>query len=173
MLRTSYKRERRAATSYCHDVKNQIIFLQCCIKYRLLLHAFLNVCKSLRVVYIYLLWKKYLKILVFVDQQHFVNKKQHLFLWIRNGIWLAFVLTVQFIAIRANKTYIKCKIDRLVNLGEPPISDRSCGHVGVQTRLEQGLLLWYNSSQLVERQLLVKRNKAVIFGLWRVQFKIH
>lgn len=102
-----------------------------------------------------------------------MNKKQHLFLWIRDGIWLAFVLPVQFIAIKANKTYIKCKIDRPVNCGEPPISDRTCGRVGVQTRLEQGLLLWYNSSQLIERKFLVECNKAVIFGLWRVQFKIH
>lgn len=39
----------------------------------------------------------------------FVNKKQHLFLLIRNIILLAFVLTLQFIAIRANKTYIVCK----------------------------------------------------------------
>lgn len=110
---------------------------------------------------------------VSVDQQHFVNKKQHLFLWVRNSIWLAFVLTVQFIAIRANKTYIKCKIDRPVNLGEPPIPDRTCGHVGVQTRLEQELLLWCNSSPVIERKFLVERNKAVIFGLWKVQFKIY
>lgn len=118
-------------------------------------------------------FKKITEAFVFVDQQHFVNKEQHLFLWIRNDIWLAFVLTVQFIAITANKTYIKCKIDEPVNLGEPPISARTCGHGGVQTRLEQELLLWYNSSWLIERRFLVECNKAVIFGLWRVQFKIH
>lgn len=90
---------------------------------------------------VYLIWKKITEAFVFVDLQLFMKKKQHLFLQIRNGIWLAFVLTVQFIAIRANKTCIKCKIERPVNLGEPPISDRTCGHVGVQTRLEQELLL--------------------------------
>lgn len=59
----------------------------------------------------------------FLDQQHFVNSKQHL---------LAFVLAVQFIAIRTNKTYITCEIDRPGNLGEPPISDRTCGNVHVE-----------------------------------------
>lgn len=52
-----------------------------------------------------------------------MDKKQH---------FLSFVLTLQFIAIRANKTYIICKIGRPGDLGEPPISDRTCGHVDVQ-----------------------------------------
>lgn len=109
----------------------------------------------------------------FCGSAAFCEEETAFLLWIRNGIWLAFVLTVQFTAIRANKIYIKCKIDRPVNLGELPIPDRTCGHVGVQTRLEQELLLWYNSSRLIERKFLVECNKAVIFGLWRVQFKIH
>lgn len=80
----------------------------------------------------FIFYEKITEAFVFVDQQHFVNKKQHLFLWIRNSILLAFVLTLQFIAIRANKTCIICKIDRPGDLGEPPVSDRTCEHVGVQ-----------------------------------------
>lgn len=67
--------------------------------------------------------KKQLKLLVQQD------------LWIRNSILLAFVLTSQFIAIRAkNKTYIICKIDRPGNLGEPLISDRTVVRYKVITR---------------------------------------
>lgn len=41
----------------------------------------------------------------------------------RNSILFIFVLILQFIAIRAKKTYIICRKDRPGNFGEPPISD--------------------------------------------------
>lgn len=65
-------------------------------------------CANLMEFCVFIFFERITEAFVFVDQ-HFVNKKQHLFLLIRNIILLAFVLTWQFIAIRANKTYIVCK----------------------------------------------------------------
>lgn len=89
-------------------------------------------CVNLMEFCVFIFFEKITEAFGFVDQQHFVNKKQHLFLWIRNSILLAFVLALPFIAIRANKTSIICKIDRPGDLGEPPISDKTYGHVDVQ-----------------------------------------
>lgn len=84
---------------FCNADKNTTNY--CCV--------YFYMCANLMEFCVFIFFeKKITEAFVFVYPQHFVNKKEHLFLLIRN-ILLAFVLALQFIAIRANRTYIICK----------------------------------------------------------------